>query len=119
MNYQADQTNTSDKLSNVLCDIESSSKNNIPDYADYVENTQLDGERGRINTAVGMATTGAFIYNPINDEDADRLQDETSSLDMCISHSTSEGQFHYLAWSPCIKGSGNQSVSPGACDDND
>ena len=49
----------------------------------------------------------------------DAIQNEYPSLDMCLSHPTPQGYYHYHSWSPCIKGSGSKEVAPGACADNE
>ena len=51
----------------------------------------------------------------------DAVQEEYRTLDVCLSHPSPFGQYHYHAWSPCLKTSwsGSTTDAPALCKDTD
>jgi hypothetical protein len=74
------------------------------------------GGRDIIGTASGIALSGALIYNGLDGNGRDAVQNEYRSLDQCLSHPSPFGDFHYHSWSNCIT-NGSSSVIPGRATD--
>jgi hypothetical protein len=76
------------------------------------------GEREANATAAGIALSGMYIYNALDGNNADAVESELTTLDVCISHPSPFGQIHYHYWSPCVKagmGYYSNSVAPELC----
>ena len=103
----------------LLCDLQRTHKKNMHHSVNYVnKNPKRGGDP--IGTASGIAFSGAYIYNSLNSSNYDAVEAETNVLDVCLSHPTPFGEFHYHFWSPCInKGKGyfSQQESPPLCRD--
>jgi len=56
-----------------------------------------------LGTAAGIALTGGYIYNALAGGNVDAVENEGRSLDVCLSHPSPQGEFHYHYWSPCLK----------------
>lgn len=104
----------------LLCDLQRTHKRNMPDLVDYQnKNPRRGGDP--IATASGIALSGAYIYNSLNADNYDAVEAETNVLDVCLSHPSPFGAYHYHFWSPCInKGKGyfSQTESPPLCRDS-
>ena len=54
-----------------------------------------------------MALSGGAIFNALAAGNRDAVEDESPTLDVCLSHPTPMSQFHYHFWSACsVKGYG-------------
>ena len=76
----------------------------------------------QISTAVGISLTGGYIYNALQGGNADAVENEGFSLDVCLSHPTPTSDFHYHYWSPCLKkdkGFWSDTEAPPLCRDTD
>jgi hypothetical protein len=65
--------------------------------------------------------SGALIFNALDGFNLDAVENEIPTLDYCLSHPTPFGQYHYHAWSPCLrKGKGIASATevPSRCQTN-
>ena len=72
-------------------------------------------------TASGVYISGAWLYNALDGDNLDAVEQESRSLDVCLSHPSPFGAYHYHAWSPCLKKSwiGSTSKAPALCKDVD
>jgi hypothetical protein len=70
-----------------------------------------------LGTASGIALSGAQIFNGLDGNGLDAVQNEYRSLDLCLSHPSPFGQYHYHSWSNCIH-NGSKTTIPGKCIDN-
>lgn len=73
-----------------------------------------------LETAAGIALTGSYIFNALAGGNVDAVENEASSLDVCLSHPAPSGEFHYHWWSACLKkdqGFWSDSVAPALCRD--
>ena len=71
-----------------------------------------------MNTAAGIAVTGAQIFNGLSADNRDAVEFEKMTLDACLTHPTPFGLYHYHSWSPCILKRYKQTSktrSPGTC----
>jgi hypothetical protein len=71
-----------------------------------------------MNTAVGVALTGAQLFNGLSGEFTDAVEFEKCTLDQCLTHPTPYGEYHYHSWSPCINRS-SKTTTPGKCKDDE
>ena len=74
-----------------------------------------------LTTSSGIAISGGYIYNSLAAGNEDAVEDEARTLDVCLSHPTGFGEFHYHYWSACIKkneGFSNDSTAPALCKDS-
>ena len=68
MNFPEDKVSSSTQLSRVLCDSQRVHKDKIPSSLAYSEyTTEYLDEKSNIDQAVGIATSGAFIHNALDD----------------------------------------------------
>ena len=56
-----------------------------------------------LNTAAGIALSGGYIFNAIDANALDAVENEIDTLDVCLSHPTGGDQFHYHYWTGCAK----------------
>ena len=150
MNYTADDFDSSAKTDEILCDIQRTSSRNMHSSSDFSfvdegRRLQPSGGSGRpprnggggsgmgggssggggfepIATAVGISLTGGYIYNALQGGNADAVENEGFSLDVCLSHPTPTSDFHYHYWSPCLKkdkGFWSNTEAPPLCRDTD
>jgi len=134
INYAAADVDSASKVSSLLCDIQRTSDVNMIAGTDFKmiqakrDLQQMPPAGGmmpgggtqtvQITTADGLALSGAYFFNGLNAESKDAVETEISTLDMCLSHTTPMGQYHYHIWSPCIrknKGTWSSSTAPGSC----
>ena len=55
-----------------------------------------------IATSSGIGLSGAYIYNALAAGNADAVETEADTLDVCLCHPAPGGQFHYHFWSSCL-----------------
>ena len=75
-----------------------------------------------MQTASGIALSGGYIYNALDGSNADAVENEGDTLDVCLSHPSPFGEFHYHFWGSCmIKGYGywSDTDAPPLCRDKD
>ena len=73
-------------------------------------------------TAVGISLTGGYLYNALAAGNADAVENEGFTLDVCLSHPTPSNDFHYHYWSSCLKkdkGFWSDTEAPPLCRDTD
>ena len=56
-----------------------------------------------LGTTAGIALTGGYIFNSLAFGNMDAVENEGDTLDVCMSHPSPTGDFHYHFWSPCLK----------------
>jgi len=69
----------------------------------------------------GIALSGVFFFNPLNNQEEDAVLNETRLMDKCLSHPTAFGFYHYHIASPCLKkqhGIASTSQIPDFCPDD-
>lgn len=67
-----------------------------------------------LGTAAGIALSGGLIFNALDGQNRDAVENEGRTLDLCLSHPTPSSQFHYHYWTPCAKsGKGLHSTTEG------
>lgn len=66
-----------------------------------------------------MYITGAWLFNALDGDNLDAVEQEARSLDLCLSHASPFGGFHYHSWTPCLKSqwTGSKTDAPGLCKD--
>ena len=118
-NYQDRDFDSQAKTSEILCDIQRTSSKNMNEASQYeviTESRSLDP----IATSAGIALTGAYIYNALALGNVDAIEEEGEGLDVCLSHSSPQGDFHYHFSGACMKknlGSWSDSEAPALCKD--
>lgn len=78
----------------------------------------MGGAREQLATASGIALSGGYIYNSLAGGNLDAVETEAKTLDVCLSHPTPFGQFHYHFWTACsVKGYGfwDNAAAPSLC----
>ena len=73
-----------------------------------------------LGTAAGIALTGGYIYNALALGNADAVETEADTLDVCFDHPSPQGEFHYHYWGSCLVknyGFWSDSESPALCRD--
>ena len=76
------------------------------------------GSGNPLDTAAGIAISGGYIYNALAAGNLDAVETELGTLDVCISHPSPFGEFHYHYWGPCLKegkGWASKTEAPTAC----
>jgi len=67
-----------------------------------------------LGTAAGIALSGGLIFNALDGQNRDAVENEGRTLDLCLSHPTPSSQFHYHYWTPCaMSGFGLHSPTEG------
>jgi len=61
------------------------------------------GASGALSTVAGIALSGGYIYNALAAGNTDAVENELDTLDVCLSHSSPSGDFHYHFWGGCLK----------------
>lgn len=115
--YNASQVNTTDQITDILCDIQRTSSQNMGNNITYM----FDEDAARITTAGGVATDGVLLYNGLAQGDVDAVYNEVYTMDLCLEHTSRQGFMHHHSVSPC--GGSENTVSstttkPGACPTN-
>ena len=73
-------------------------------------------------TASGVYISGGWLFNALDGDNLDAYEQEARTLDVCVSHASPFGDYHYHAWSPCIKSSWtafSATDAPALCRDSD
>ena len=73
-----------------------------------------------MTTAAGIALTGGYIFNALALGNADAVETEADTLDVCFDHPSPDGGFHYHFWGACMKkdfGFWDDENSPDLCRD--
>ena len=72
-------------------------------------------------TASGVYITGAWLFNALDGNNLDAVEQEARSLDLCLSHASPFGGFHYHSWTPCLKENwtASKTDAPGLCMDDE
>lgn len=82
----------------------------------------MGGGKGEaLGTSAGIALSGSYIYNALAAGNMDAVEGEGMTLDVCLSHPSPFGEFHYHFWSSCIKknqGYWSDSKAPPLCKEN-
>ena len=93
------------------------------EYTDSAENPMPPPTpSGQLDTASGIAVSGAMIFNALALGNLDAVENEWVTLDQCLTHPTPTKNYHYHMWSPCYKkgnGYASTSVAPGMCKDDE
>ena len=98
--YTADDANTVENTTELLCDIQRTNNSNINSANSF---TTISGVgQMNLNTAAGFAISGAQIFNALDANNLDAVENEWITLDQCLTHPTPFGEYHYHQWSPCI-----------------
>ena len=120
---------TSAATDEILCDLQRTASSNIPtEYGFNLLNQPSrrrmlqpgGGTADKISTASGIALSGGYIYNSLAGGNVDAVENEGSTLDVCLGHPTPTKEFHYHYWSPCVftgKGFASKTVVPPLCKD--
>ena len=58
--------------------------------------------RESISTSAGIALSGGLIFNAIDGNNLDAVENEGTTLDVCSSHPAPRGNFHYHFWGACL-----------------
>ena len=119
VNYQDTDADSETKVSEILCDIQRTNDSNMMSSTGYVERGDMDSN---IATASGVSVSGALIYNALDGDNLDAVEQEWYTLDNCLTHPTPFGAYHYHSWSPCYKkgnGFASQTQAPNMCKDTD
>ena len=125
MNVSEEDVNSVEKVTELLCDISRTKPTNMLDGTGYTEYTDSAANPqptppSQLNTASGIAISGAMIFNALAAENRDAVENEWVTLDNCLTHPTPYGEYHYHMWSPCYKkgnGYASTSVAPSMCKD--
>ena len=75
-----------------------------------------------MNTSGGIALSGGYIFNAIDANGLDAVENEIDTLDVCLSHPTGGDQFHYHYWTGCAKsgmGLSSKTTAPKLCRHHD
>ena len=67
-----------------------------------------------MTTQSGTAVTGGIIFNGLALGNKDAVENEGSTMDECLSHTSPTGQLHYHSLTPCKNG-GSKTVKPVLC----
>ena len=127
MNYTEDDFDTSVKTDEILCDLQRTASSNMNadleyELADSRRMLQPNGGGGgeggggeggneggggggdvELGTAAGIAITGGYIFNALDGQNRDAVENEGDGLDVCLSHPAPTGNYHYHYWGPCFK----------------
>jgi hypothetical protein len=82
--YTATQFSTAKSTTEILCDIQRTSKANIPSAYGYNEGGAT--AKDSYATAAGLATTGLLIFNGLAMGNVDAVVNEGASMDKCMEH---------------------------------
>jgi hypothetical protein len=80
-----------------------------------------NSDRDDLSIASGIAFSGGYIYNSISAEGLDAVEFESELSDVCLSHATPIGGFHYHYWTACTlagKGPASKTKSAPLCKDS-
>lgn len=104
MNYSASDFDSSEKTDEILCDISRTSSSNMNSASDYdLLNRRRMLQPEALGTSAGIALTGGYIYNALAAGNADAVESEADTLDVCFSHPSPFDEFHYHFWGSCLK----------------
>jgi hypothetical protein len=93
INYAADSFDTEESATELLCDIQRTNNALIPASSDF---STISGVGGmNLNTCSGFAKTGAQIFNGLDANNLDAVENEWITLDQCLTHPTPFGEYHY------------------------
>ena len=56
-----------------------------------------------LSTVAAISLSGTYIFNALDGNNRDAVEYEVATLDVCASHPTPFGQYHYHIWSPCLR----------------
>ena len=80
-------------------------KDRVPGTLAYSEyTTEYLEEKSNIDQAVGIATSGAFIHNALDESLRDALEAGSENRDLCMAEQGLIGTTFYQTWSPCLQG---------------
>ena len=111
-NYADADFDTSAETDEVLCDIQRTSTSNLNAATTFSGDDAV--------TAGGLAITGTYIYNALALGNADAVEGELETLDVCASHPSPQGNHHYHYWGACMhksRGHHSQTAVPDLCRD--
>ena len=125
-NVSSEDVDSETKATELLCDISRTKPDNMLDGTEYTEYTDsvansVPTPPSQLNTASGIAISGAMIFNALASGNQDAVENEWVTLDECLTHPTPYGEYHYHMWSPCYKkgnGWASTTVAPDMCKDN-
>jgi len=143
-NYTSSDFDTSAKTDEILCDLQRTASSNMHSSSGYVESRRRrelqppachpnctgppDGGSGggttggeALATAAGIMLTGSYMYNALDGSNADAVENEGDTLDVCLSHPSPNSQFHYHFWGACMHknlGYWSDTDSPPLCRDS-
>ena len=92
--------------------------NAVSQYETITESRSADP----IATSAGIALTGGYIYNALALGNLDAVENEGDTLDICMSHATPQGSFHYHFAGACLKrdfGGWSDTEAPNLCSSYD
>ena len=142
-NYTSSDFDTSAKTDEILCDLQRTASSNMHSSSGYVESRRrrelqppachpnCSGSGGSssgggtggeaLATAAGIMLTGSYMYNALDGGNADAVENEGDTLDVCLSHPSPNSQFHYHFWGACMHknlGYWSDTDSPPLCRDS-
>lgn len=75
---------------------------------DYSENGS------KMTTVAGIAKSGGSLFNGLDANNLDAVENELTSMDMCLSHTSGFGALHHHSLSPCTN-NGSTTTKPAEC----
>lgn len=103
MNYVSTDFDTSAKTDEKLCDLQRTASTNMNAWSSYTSISRRrelhnhpppngggggTGSADMLGTASGIALTGAYIFNALDGNNLDAVEQEGDTLDVCLSHPT-------------------------------
>jgi len=86
-------------------------------FSDYV----LDSG-SNLGTTAGIAVSGGLIFNALDGNNLDAVENEGDTLDVCSMHPSPSGGLHYHFWGACLNknyGFWSDTEAPALCKDTD
>lgn len=105
LNYASTAVDSGAKTTEILCDLQRTATTNMVANTGYVAcaNAGCTGRRlashggggDALATCSGVALTGGLIYNALDGDNLDAVQEEYATLDQCLQHPSPQGKLHY------------------------
>ena len=136
-NYVADDIGSSVKTDELLCDLQRTANANMHESTVWTDNDARrvlqppgppNGGGGSgyssspLGTTAGIGLSGGLIYNALDGNNLDAVENEGDTLDVCSCHPAPQGDFHYHFWGACLVkdyGFWSNTESPALCRDTD
>lgn len=96
-NYSDSDFDSSEKTDEKLCDIRRTDKSNMLESSDY----KILGNSENLTSITAIGLYGGNIFNVLDIENRDAVENEAQGLDTCSSH-PKNGGYHYHFWSACL-----------------